>query len=172
MNKALCLIIIVVVNCSNVYAQKGSMLLSVNAGVNISLTQSYAYKPGFCVSSIFGYKVNAADAITAELAHQTIKFKFVPSGGLNMTNLKFGYRFFPSVKVPIYFHPDLGLGFFSGDYGGKKIQVNTGIKLGYFPKASNGNLNIFTAINQFRFNPSLSLFNAGIGYQFGLSSKK
>ena len=125
------------------------------------------------LNAIFAYGVssNKNDAITAGISHSTIKFKFAPTGGLNMTDIKIGYRFFPSAKAAVYLHPNIGVGFFSGDYGGKQAKVNTGVVLGFLPKIGNGNLNLFAAFNQFRFNPGLSLLHLGVGYQFNFKSK-
>ncbi len=158
----------------NIYAQKSNLALSINGGTNVSLTQSKAYKPGIFLSTIVAYGVSKTknDAITFGVAHQTIKFNYAPTGGLNMTDIKIGYRFFPSAKAAFYLHPTVGIGFFSGAYGGKKIQVNTGAAVGYLIKIGNGGINIFAAFNQFRFSPSLSLVNSGIGYQFNIKSDK
>lgn len=155
-------------------AQKSNLALSINGGTNVSLTQSKAYKPGIYLSTIAAYGVSdtKSDALTFGVAHQTIKFNYAPTGGLNMTDIKVGYRFFPSAKADFYFHPTVGIGFFSGAYGGKKLQVNTGAAIGYLIKIGNGGINIFAAFNQFRFNPSLSLVNSGIGYQFNIKSGK
>ncbi len=158
----------------NSLAQKGNVAVSINGGTNVSLTQSKAYKPGIYIGTIAAYGVSntKSDAFTFGVAHQTIKFNYAPTGGLNMTDIKIGYRFFPSAKADFYFHPTVGIGFFTGAYGGKKLQVNTGAAIGYLIKVGNGAINIFAAFNQFRFNPSLSLVNSGIGYQFNIKSGK
>ena len=154
-------------------AQKGTIAMSINAGSTTSLTQSASYKYGIHLSSIFSCGVSSTknDAATFGVGYHTIKFKYTPTGGLNMLDFKIGYRFFPSAKVPIYLHPNAGVGFYTGDYGGKKAQGNLGITLGYLPNVGNGNINVFAAYNNFRFSPNLSLLHLGLGYQFKLKGK-
>ena len=160
-----------ILNC--LFAQKVYTSLTINAGTTICLTQSKNYTPGVHAGAIFAYGVSKKknDAVTVAVAYQTIKFKFAQSGGLNMTDIKFGYRFFPSSKTAVYLHPNLGIGFFSGSYGGKQANVNAGVALGFLPKVGSGNLNVFAAFNRFRFNPGLSLLHLGVGYQFNFKGK-
>lgn len=165
------LLLLVINYCT--LAQKGTISAGINAGTTIVITEAKNYTPGLHLGAIVAYGVSNEknDALTVGVGYHTIKFKFATSGGLNMVDIKIGYRFFPSAKAAVYFHPNAGVGFFTGYYGEKKANVNLGMALGYLPKVGKGNLNIFAAYNKFSFSPALSLLHLGVGYQFNFKGK-
>jgi hypothetical protein len=154
-------------------AQKGNTSLLINAGTAIPLLEAKNYSPGLHLGAIFAYGISNEknDALTVGIGYHTIKFKLAGSGSLNMADVKIGYRFFPSAKAAVYFHPNAGVGFFTGNNGGKQANINFGMALGYLPKVGKGNLNIFAAYNKFSFSPALSLLHLGMGYQLNFKGK-
>lgn len=148
-------------------AQKGTVSLSGNAGTAITLTEASYYQPGLHLVGMLGYGVSAVrqDAVTMHGGYHSFINKRAANDVVKMVDIKVGYRFFPSSKVPIYLHPNAGVGFFADGTGGKP-SASAGMMLGYLPKVGSGNINLFAGFNRISFSNAISLFNLGAGYQF------
>lgn len=148
-------------------AQKKLLTIGGDLGTTIILTESSYYKPGLHFLGILGYGVSTArqDAVTLHGGYHSFINKRAANDVVKMVDIKLGYRFFPSSKVPIYLHPNAGVGFFADGTGGKS-SASAGMMLGYLPKVGSGNINVFAGFNRISFSNAISLFNLGAGYQF------
>lgn len=155
------------------FGQKGNIYIGLNLGTTITLTESSYYKPGlhFGAVGVYGISKKNNDAITLNAGFHTFTNKRITSDVIKMADIKGGFRFFPSAKVPIYLHPNLGVGFFVDGSGGK-LNAAASITLGYLPKIGPGNLNIFATYDRITFSPGISLLNLGLGYQLRFKGKE
>lgn len=167
MLKRILLLLAFIVLENSLIAQKGTVIVSGIAGATVTLTESSFYKPGLHLMGLVGYGVNSSkqDAVTAHVGYHSFINKRATGDVVKMMDIKIGFRFFPSANVPVYLHPNVGVGFFA-DGSGRNASASAGIMLGYLPKIGGGNINVFAGFNRISFTDGISLFNLGAGYQF------